>query len=229
MNHEHNIDTGLPKVILHDTVSLDGSLKGFEADLNLHYSIATSLKVDAYVMGSQTILEASDEIPPEEDTEARRPVYDPTDIRPFWVLVDSRSRLKGFLHYFRKMEYVKDIIVLISDATPKDYQAYLKEKEYPFIKAGKDKVDLAEAFRQLRAFYRIETLLTDSGPALNNVLLRKNLVDEVSLVIAPFIVAQSEPKIFVGPDIDSLQIRLKAMDAQNLGNDHLWLHYRVEK
>ena len=229
MNHEHTIETGLPKVILHNTISLDGSLKGFEADLNLHYSIASSLKVDAYVVGSQTILEASDEIPVEEDAEARRPVYDPTDIRPFWVLVDSRSRLKGFLHYFRKMEYVKDIIVLISDATPKDYQAYLKEKEYPFIKTGKDKVDLAEAFRQLRSDYRIETLLTDSGPALNNVLLKKNLVDEISLLIAPYIVAQSEPKIFVSLDIDLQQIRLKAMDAQNLGNDHLWLRYRVEK
>jgi len=229
MNHEHNIVTGLPRVILHNTISLDGSLKGFEADLSIHYSIASSLKVDAYLVGSQTILDASDEIPAEADTEPGRPEYDPTDIRPFWVVVDSRSRLKGLLPYFRKMEYLKDIIVLISDATPKDYQEYLKERDYPFIRTGKKKVDLADAFHQLRSDFRIETLLTDSGPGLTNVLLQKNLVDEISLVFAPFIVKKGQYKIFNELELNSEHIRLKVLDTQNLGNDHFWIRYQVKK
>jgi len=229
MNDEHNIDTGMPKVILHNTISLDGSLSGFEADLNIHYSLASSLKVDAYLVGSQTILEATDEIPPEKDEQEKRPAYDPTDIRPFWVVVDSQSRLKGLLHHYRKMEYIKDIIVLISQDTPKDYQEYLKERDYPFIKVGKGQVALDEAFGRLKSEFRIETLLTDSGPGLNNALLARNLVDEISLVIAPLILAQSHPKIFVGLDLDSSQVRLHALDSQNLGKDHIWLHYKVEK
>lgn len=229
MNQEHNIRTGLPRVILHNTISLDGSLKGFEADLNMHYSIASSLKADAYLVGSQTILDASDEIPAEEDTEPGRPEYDPTDIRPFWVVVDSRSRLKGLLHYFRKMEYIKDLIVLISDATPKDYQEYLKEKDYPFIKTGEKRVNLADAFQQLRSGFRIETLLTDSGPGLTNVLLQKNLVDEISLVVAPFVVKKGQDKIFNELDMKSEHIRLKMLDSQNLGNDHFWIRYQVRK
>ena len=229
MNQEHNIRTGLPRVILHNTISLDGSLKGFEADLNMHYTIASSLKADAYLVGSQTILDTSDEIPAEEESESGRPEYDPNDARPFWVVVDSRSRLKGMLHYFRKMEYIKDIIVLISDATPKDYQDYLKEKDYPFIRTGKKKVDLADAFRQLRSDFRIEVLLTDSGPGLTNVLLQQNLVDEISLVMAPFIVKQGQFKIFNELELKSEYIRLKVLDSQNLGNDHFWIRYQIRK
>jgi 2,5-diamino-6-(ribosylamino)-4(3H)-pyrimidinone 5'-phosphate reductase len=229
MNAEHNIQTGLPRIILHNTISLDGSLKGFEADLNIHYSIASSLKSDAYLVGSQTILDATEEIPQETKEETHRPYYDPTDIKPFWVVVDSRSRLKGILHYYRQMEYIKDIIVLISHATPKDYQQYLEERDYPFIKTGDNKVNLKEAFRELKTTYNIETVITDSGPGLNNVLLKQNLVDELSLVVAPYIVAFSEPKIFMGLELDNQQVRLKTLDTQNLGKDHLWLRYKVKK
>ena len=229
MNTEHNIKTGLPRVVLHNTISLDGSLKGFEADLNIHYSIASSLQADAYLVGSQTILDATEEIPPEAEGDDKRPVYDPNDIRPFWVVVDSRSRLKGILHHYRRMEFIKDIIVLISQETPKDYQEYLKERDYPFIKTGKEKVDFAEAFKELKDEYQIKTLLTDSGPQLNNVLLRQNLVDEISLVIAPYIMAQAQPRIFVDLDLKSRHIRLDALDSQNLGNNHIWLRYKIRK
>ena len=120
MSKVHYIEKLRPKIILHNTISLDGSLRGFEANLNMHYSIASSLKVDAYLVGSQTILDASDEIPPEPEKEEQERIYDPEDVRPFWIVVDSRSRLKGVLHFYRQMEYIKDIIVLVSNSTPKD-------------------------------------------------------------------------------------------------------------
>ena len=229
MNMKQNFDKILPKIILHNTISLDGSLRGFEANLNMHYSIASSLKVDAYLVGSQTILDASDEIPPEPETEEKERIYDPEDIRPFWVVVDSRSRLKGLLHFYRQMEYIKDIIVLVSHSTPKDYLHYLKEKGYPHVKAGKEKVDLFEAFQIIKEEYRIETILTDTGPTLNNLLLKQNLVDEISVIVAPFIVAKSQPKIFIGLDIEEDHIKLTNKDAQSLGNEYVWLRYKVMK
>ena len=229
MSQEINIQEQLPRIILHNTISLDGSLKGFEADLNIHYSIASSLKVDAYLVGSQTILDASDEIPGEPVQSSTERKYDPEDIRPFWVIVDSRSRLKGLLHFYRQMEYIKDIIVLISHTTPKDYISYLKENKYPYIKSGKDKVDLKEAFKELKEQYQIETLLTDSGPTLNNVLLKENLADEISVIVAPFIVARAQPRIFIGLDIEYETIQLTSLNAQNLGNDYVWLRYKIRR
>ncbi|MFP4622106.1 MAG: dihydrofolate reductase family protein [Bacteroidales bacterium] len=229
MSNKLDIDQLLPKIILHNTISLDGSLRGFEADLNMHYSIASSLKVDAYLVGSQTILDASEEIPQETENEAKERIYDPQDIRPFWIVVDSRSRLKGVLHFYRKMEYIKDIIVLVSNSTPKDYLRYLKEKGYPHVKAGKDKVDFFEAFQILKDEYWINTILTDTGPTLNNILLQQNLADEISLIVAPYILARSQPRIFIDLDMEAEHIKLTNKDALNLGNEYVWLRYKVMK
>jgi 2,5-diamino-6-(ribosylamino)-4(3H)-pyrimidinone 5'-phosphate reductase len=229
MNQEQDINAVLPRVILHNTISLDGSIKGFQVDINMHYSIASSLKVDAYLIGSKTILDASDEIPPEKGIENNKKHYEADDIRPFWVVVDSQSRLKGILHFYRQMEYIKDIIVLVSHNTPKDYIHYLKERNYPYIQTGHDKVDLFEGLRQLKKQYQIETILTDTGSTLNNLLLQKKLADEISVIIAPFIVPKSQPKIFIGLDMEEKQIKLESRDNQTLGNDYVWLRYKIIK
>jgi 2,5-diamino-6-(ribosylamino)-4(3H)-pyrimidinone 5'-phosphate reductase len=45
----------LPNVILHNSISLDGSLTNFEVNMILHYEIAGRYKPDAHLIGSNTI------------------------------------------------------------------------------------------------------------------------------------------------------------------------------
>ena len=45
----------LPKVIVHNSVSLDGSLTNFMPDMGLHYQIAGDYKPDAHLIGSNTV------------------------------------------------------------------------------------------------------------------------------------------------------------------------------
>ena len=45
----------LPKVIIHNSVSLDGSLTDFEPNMALHYQIAGNYKPDAHLIGSNTV------------------------------------------------------------------------------------------------------------------------------------------------------------------------------
>lgn len=45
----------LPKVIVHNSISLDGSLTGFEVSMAVHYRIAAEYKPDAHLIGSNTI------------------------------------------------------------------------------------------------------------------------------------------------------------------------------
>jgi len=45
----------LPKVIIHNSISLDGSLANFEVNMGLHYQIAGNFKPDAHFIGSNTI------------------------------------------------------------------------------------------------------------------------------------------------------------------------------
>jgi riboflavin biosynthesis pyrimidine reductase len=46
----------LPWVILHNAISLDGRLTGFNADISKYYEITAIFKEDATLVGSNTIL-----------------------------------------------------------------------------------------------------------------------------------------------------------------------------
>ena len=55
-----------PKVIMHNQLSLDMKVTGFEVDMGTYYGIAAQFGVDATIVGSGTVLRSIEEIPPEE-------------------------------------------------------------------------------------------------------------------------------------------------------------------
>ena len=57
----------LPRVVVHNAVSLDGKIAGFEVDLGIYYGLAGRWPADAILCGSGTILAADPEAP--EDPE----------------------------------------------------------------------------------------------------------------------------------------------------------------
>lgn len=220
-----------PKVILHNTVSADGSLVGFAADIELHYSIAGQFQAQAYLVGSKTALtgieEFSPDIPPEEQFDFKKPVYDTEDTRPYWVIPDTRGILKDKLHVFRRAEYCKDIILLASDKTPAEYIKYLEEREYMYFKIGEDHVDFEKAFRLLYECYDIETILTDSGSVLNSLLLEQNLVDEISLIIAPYLVGDNSHHYINSLTNYNKPENLELLKCEVVDNGNIWLIYRI--
>jgi len=95
--------TMLPKVIIHNSISLDGSLTGFEADLGAHYGIARDYKPDAHLIGSNTVrvgAELYGAIPPEESSDFKKVKRSPT--LPYWAIIDSAGSLMGKLHTCRR-------------------------------------------------------------------------------------------------------------------------------
>ncbi|SCL75527.1 5-amino-6-(5-phosphoribosylamino)uracilreductase [Methanoculleus chikugoensis] len=189
-----------PEVIIHNSVSLDHAVRGFEVDLGLHYGALLAFEPGAVLAGSTTAktgIELFMEIN-ETETEAdrHRPAVLPDDPRPVSVIVDSRGVLKDLLHFYRNMEHTKDVIVLVSEATPEDYLDYLREREYPFIRCGTDRVDLKGAIRELGERFGITRVVSDSGPDLNDVLIREGIADTISLIVHPVIVGEGEKKLF---------------------------------
>jgi 2,5-diamino-6-(ribosylamino)-4(3H)-pyrimidinone 5'-phosphate reductase len=43
-----------PKIVIHNSISLDGSLTNFEPNMDLHYQIAGNYKSEAHLIGSIT-------------------------------------------------------------------------------------------------------------------------------------------------------------------------------
>ena len=123
----------LPKVIMFNTISLDGALKDFKMDIGLHYQIAGQYKADVHLIGSETartgIEMFAPEVPPEEDADFIKPEIDTGDERPLWAIIDSRGILIHLLHVFRKSEFGKDVIVFIAESTPAKYRYYLEKRQ----------------------------------------------------------------------------------------------------
>ncbi|MDD1718817.1 MAG: dihydrofolate reductase family protein [Methanoregulaceae archaeon] len=183
----------IPEVIIHNSVSLDGSLTGFEPDLELHYSIARDYRPDMHLIGSNTVRAGiamfGGEVPPEGETDFQRPDRDQT--LPAWVIMDTRGSLQGLLHHCRRFEYCRDVVVLVSEKTPAAYLEHLKERKYDYLVAGNDHADLRRALELLSDTFHAKRVLTDTGRILGNLLLGQGLVSEISLLVHPVVVGEN--------------------------------------
>ncbi len=217
----------IPKIILHNSISIDGSLSSFEPNMELHYRIAGKYHPDMHLIGSHTITAGielyGNDIPSEEALDFEKPTRRKT--LPIWVLVDSKGKLEGMLHTCRRFELCRDVIVLVSKSTPQRYLRYLDERQYIYHCVGRDSVDLRQALIFLYKEYHAKTILTDTGRILGNLLLNKGLVDEISLLIHPVIVGDKSFNMF--HEIKK-NISVSLLRCERLEKQYIWLVYTVK-
>lgn len=216
----------IPKVIIHDSISLDGSFVNFEPHMGIHYQIAGSYKPDAHLIGSITVktgIELYGEgVPPEEDKDFVKPKKDSN--LPLWVVPDTKGILKGLHHIYRRFEFCKDVVVLISEETPQDYVDHLKDRNYDFYRVGQKKVDLKKALDLLVKKYEVQTVLADTGRILGNLLLEQGLVSEISLLVHPLILGAKAENLF-SHITDTIELTL--LKSETLEDGYVWLTYKV--
>lgn len=213
------------KVIIHNSISLDGSLLGFAVDMAAHYKIAGSFKADIHLVGSNTAAEGlkmfHKRLPQEQEKDFGKPK---ANMRlPLWVIPDSGGKLKGKLHALRQSGYCRDVVILTSSTTPKGYLRYLTERNYDWHYMGNRPLDYAHALDVLASEYKARTLLSDSGRTLNGILLNSGLVNEISLLVHPVIAGENRFPLFADMGGDT---RLKLLKSKSL-NGKLWLLYKV--
>lgn len=219
----------LPKIILHNSVSLDCSVTGFEANLAVHYGILSSYRPDAILVGSKTakigIKLFYKDVPAEDDPDFSKPEILPNDPRAYWLIADSRGILEGLLHVYRRSEYGKDVIVLVSERTPASYINYLKERNYDYLCAGDDHVDFRGTLKTLKEKYGFKLVVSDSGGTLNSILLEQGLAEEISLVVCPVVVGKQGANLF--RTLENKDVQLEFLRSEALDGNYVHLLYRV--
>jgi 2,5-diamino-6-(ribosylamino)-4(3H)-pyrimidinone 5'-phosphate reductase len=218
----------LPKVIIHNEISLDGSIKGFNINFGTYYRLAIGYEPDVILVGSITAKSAINKVSPEKKADFKKPKASGDDKRPYWVVPDSRGSLKGLLHLFRRFDYSKDVIILASGKTPSSYLKYLEEREYDYIVAGKEHIDYPKALEILAERYNSKTVLTDSGGILNSILIEQGLVSEISIIISPVLVGMRGARLFRSLGLPSI-LKLKLLQNKVLDDNYLLLVYKVLK
>jgi len=215
-----------PEIIIHNSISLDGSLSGFMPDMALHYKIAGDYKPEAHLIGSETIIKGNEmfgeAIPEEEPSDFEQPQR--PDTLPWWVIVDSGGRLKGMLHTCRRFELCRDVIILVSESTPSEYIEHLKERNYQFIITGMEKADLNMAIDRLKENFGINRILTDTGRVLGNLLINMGMANEISLLVHPIIVGKTCYPMF--SDVNK-NLNLKLIKSESFENGCVWNVYSL--
>ncbi len=219
---------GLPKVILHNSISLDGSLTGFEPDLALHYRLAGRFGAEAHLVGWRTIKSGfemfGEAIPAEEPADFRPP--NGRRKAPYWIVPDTRGRLKGALHACRRSGLCRDVIILVSDRTPASYVEHLERRGYAWLRTGQDHADLPKSLAVLAKTFGIRTVLADTGSVLGTRLLDLGLVSEISVLVHPVLVGKRAYPMFAG-----LKSKLELLPrmSRSFRSGPIWMVYGITR
>jgi riboflavin biosynthesis pyrimidine reductase len=117
----------------------------------------------------------------------------------YFVTVDTKGTLRWESNTisFYPEHGTLGVIVVITEATPKSYLAYLQSKNIAYICAGDQEVDFAKVTEKLAKNFGINLLMLEGGAKINGSLMDAGLVDEISLLVLPRVLnKEAAPSVF---------------------------------
>jgi 2,5-diamino-6-(ribosylamino)-4(3H)-pyrimidinone 5'-phosphate reductase len=215
-----------PRVIVHNAVSADGRSDGFEPDVGLFYRLAAATwSEDITLTGSETVLAAGlpEDEPGSPDPEPRSPDM------PLLVVADGRGRVKSW-NALRRSGYWRDAVALVRKTTPASYRRRLDELRVDTLVLGGEAIDLAAALDVFGERFHARSVRVDSGGRLSGALLHRRLVDEVSLLVHPYLVTGMPPVHLFPPekgDEPKEETVLRLLGCERVAEDLVHLRYEV--
>ncbi len=122
------------------------------------------------------------------------------------------------------------VVTVLTERVPDRYLAFLRARGVSYLFGGRDRIHLPTVLRKLRARLGIRRLLLEGGGGINGTFLAANLIDELSILVAP--VADGSvgtPTLFDLPQGRFPARRLKLMAVERRKGDLLWLRYVVRR
>lgn len=227
-----------PYIICHMVTSLDGKVTGdflfrqqCERATEIYYDLNRSIKSNGFICGRVT-MESSFTNGWYPDL-AKYPEAEHTDFIPqessgFYAVAFDPKGILGW-----KTSHIIDddpgyggaqIIEVVTGEADGRYLGYLREHNIPYIVAGEREIDVPLALEKLGTFFNAETLLLEGGSIVNGYFERAELIDELSLVVAP-VTAQADGKpLFWDGEITDYELK----EIKQYG-DVVWMNYRRKR
>lgn len=225
----------LPYVICHMIPSVDGRIvtrrwqmakKGYQTYERTHAALGR----DAWIIGriSMAPYAGKARVPVRKDGAriARSDYVAPHSVRPYSVAIDSQGKLAW------KVNHVdgEHVITVLSTQVSDDYLAFLRDRSVSYVFGGRKRIDLPRVLGKLRQLFGIKRLLLEGGGTINGSFLAANLIDEMSVVMAPIIDgAVGVPTLIdCAPGVKAVR-HLKLIACETLPGDLVWLRYKVKR
>ncbi len=219
-----------PYIICHMVTSIDGKVTGdflfrpqCEAATDVYYDINRSTKSNGFICGRVT-MEGSftggwypdlSDYEPVEKTLGKYLDCINDDMNGFYaVAFDPKGKLG-----WKSNTIVDDdpgyggaqIIEVVTEQVDPRYLTYLETLYIPYIIAGEEEIDVALALKKLKTLMGIENLLLEGGSVVNGYFQRADMIDELSLVVAPVVAGGEDKPLFWNSTVSDFEL----MKAEN--------------
>ncbi len=227
-------------VILHILADLNGRIDGpFFADphataaLGAYGRLRSELKCDAALYGQTTMAEGfCDGMYPHAHAECLNHFEDHVaddHAQNYLVSLDPLGTLdfdSGSVS--KKGRPAAHVIQVLSGKVSRAYLDHLRARGVSWIFGGSDELDLQDVLEKLESKWHIKRLMIAGGGKCDWSFARKNLIDELSIVVAPLASAENgTPSIFEAMRDDDLTCTAyQLVKALPLEGDALWLNYK---
>lgn len=234
-----------PYIICHMVTSLDGKVTGdflsqpeCENTCEIYYDINRNLKSNGFICGRVT-MEGSFTGGYYPDLSKYKPAEFPLGHKMDFMLDDMSGFYaiafdpKGKLGWKSNKIIDPDgdpgydgaqIIEVITEQADDRYLSYLMDMEIPFIVAGEDEIDVDFALFKLKNIVGANTLLLEGGSIINGSFQRADVIDELSLVVAPVVADKDDKPLFM----DSTAQNFELTKSENK-DGNLILNYKRKK
>jgi len=158
-------------------------------------------------------------------------IKEPTKIGCSFIIIDNKPHLteKG-VEYMAK--WVKTLYLVTTNNNHPVYKVKAKHQNIKIISYEK-KIDLDDLLKTMKKDYGVEKITIQSGGTLNSQWIRQNLIDHVSIVIAPCLIGGSNTQSLIGGESlhnqeDLKKIKaLKLIKCETLKDSYVHLFYDV--
>lgn len=229
-----------PYVICHMTGSIDQKVTGEFLSTETgrkaaddYYKIHSEFEADAFACGRVTMegsftkgwypdLSAFDDY-----GEISHEDYVPADAyysEKYAVAFDRKGRLgwkESIIHDEDPGYDNSYVIEVLTENVPDQILHYYRSIGVAYIFAGNKVLNIGTALEKLYDIFEIRTLLLEGGSILNGAFLKKDVIDELSLVTAPVLADEKDKPLFAGSFLTGFRL----MSAQAMESGSLWTRY----
>jgi 2,5-diamino-6-(ribosylamino)-4(3H)-pyrimidinone 5'-phosphate reductase len=122
------------------------------------------------------------------------------------------------------------VITVLTEQVSDDYLAFLQSKGVSYLFGGKTEVNLKKVLEKLRKEFGIQKLLLEGGGKINGSFLAADLIDELSVLVAPIADgAIGTPSLFDAREGRGPARHLKLVSVEKRKGDLVWLRYKLKR